>query len=302
VSLAGEGTLVLHYHRIANLDRDPYRLCVRPETFAAQIERLRARARIVSLAHVLKRETGTRIAITLDDGYHDTAGAAREVLEDLDVPATVFVVAGAVGSEREFWWDRLERVVFEGLARSERLETEVAGARLLVDTRTDAGLARAQRALYVRLRGQPHDAIERSLAELESALGVPRRARATHRPLNVDELREVAGSPVLEVGAHTLSHPRLSSLPLDEQREEIGGSRKVLEELTGHTVDTFSYPHGDADRAVMAAVKEARYTLACVSDPIRVPRRAARFALPRRVVLDWPPDELDRRLDEWLAT
>ncbi|HEX2045480.1 MAG TPA: polysaccharide deacetylase family protein [Gaiellaceae bacterium] len=292
--------LILLYHRVAELERDPYRLAVRPDAFAAQLEALRARLEVVPLASLLRPASHDRAAITFDDGYADVAGSAREILESAGLPATVFVVAGAVDREGEFWWDRLERLVFEALAGHESLDVALDGRRLYVDTRSPAGRGRAHRTLYVRLRELPLGAIERFLDEL-AAEGDDPGPREAYRALGRGELAALAAAPAIEVGAHSLSHPRLSRIVPDEQRAEIAGSRRRLEELTGVTVTSFSYPHGDVDATVARIVEEAGYALACSSRPGSVSAGDSQFELPRRSVFDWDRDTFAGLLDEWLA-
>ena len=292
--------LILLYHRVVELERDPHGLVVSPEVFSAQLAVLQRRLAVVPLAQLLERAREDRVAITFDDGYWDAAGVARSVLESAGAPATVFVVAGAVGRAREFWWDRLEHLVLDRLAGSEVLDLSVSGTRLYVDTRSRAGLERAHRALYVRIRRHPLGAIERFLDDLGASAGnaPPREA---YRALTAAELRELGASPWVEIGAHSLHHPHLSRLPGDEQRIEIGESRRRLEALTGGFVTSFSYPHGDVDASVARAVEEAGYSLACCSRPGLVSRWESRFLLPRQVVLGWEAEEFGRRLDAWLA-
>ena len=63
--------------------------------------------------------------------------------------------------------------------------------------------------------------------------------------LTADELRQLDAHPLCTIGAHTVSHPRLSELPLDAQRLEIEEGKRQIEDLVGHEVRHFSYPHGD---------------------------------------------------------
>jgi len=56
----------------------------------------------------------------------------------------------------------------------------------------------------------------------------------------VCELREMG----MQVGAHTVSHPILRTLPREEARREIEVSKQVLEGLLGANVDLFAYPNG----------------------------------------------------------
>ena len=101
-----DGRLILMYHRVASAATDPLELCVAPERFAEHLELLESLGRIVPLRDFARAKgNGLTVAITFDDGYADNVLAAAPLLEQHDAPATVFVVAGAVGSPRAFWWD-----------------------------------------------------------------------------------------------------------------------------------------------------------------------------------------------------
>ncbi len=254
------------YHRVATVDSDPLGLCVATERFAEQLELLQSAARIVPLGEITRaRSNGLTVAITFDDGYADNALAAAPLLEAHDAPATVFVVAGAVGSGRAFWWDRLAALV---------------------------GLDRYW-PLWDRLRVLPAERIEEEL----QALGP--ETETDGRPLSEDELAALAAGPV-EVGAHTLTHQSLPALPAEERRREIAGSRERLEELVDRPLDAFAYPYGDYDSATVRLVKRSGFRTACTIHENRLSRLSSRFLLPRYPVRDWPADELERRLATWL--
>ena len=69
------------------------------------------------------------------------------------------------------------------------------------------------------------------------------------------------------IGAHTMTHPRLTRIPRDRAREEISASRKLLEDRFGVAIRHFCYPYGDHDAAVMELVAEAGYQTACTTQP-----------------------------------
>lgn len=91
-----------------------------------------------------------------------------------------------------------------------------------------------------------------------------------------------------EIGAHTLTHPRLTEIPAGQAREEIFSSKKKLEDQFGIEVRHFCYPYGKWNRPVRDLVEEAGYetavTLDCgVNGPVHDP-----FAL-KRVGVRHPP-------------
>ncbi len=81
--------------------------------------------------------------------------------------------------------------------------------------------------------------------------------------LNGEQTREMAQSGLIYFEPHTRSHPRLSQLPEDEVREEIVGSKKAVEELTGKTCSSFAYPYGDYNHVAKRLVEEIGFEAAC---------------------------------------
>lgn len=67
-----------------------------------------------------------------------------------------------------------------------------------------------------------------------------------------------------EIGSHTMNHPRLAKIPLDEARVEIERSRHIIGEFLGEVPSTFAYPYGNGEdeESVRALVKEAGYRVA----------------------------------------
>jgi len=66
-----------------------------------------------------------------------------------------------------------------------------------------------------------------------------------------------------EVGSHTRSHPHLSQLAGDERlRDELAGSREVMEANLGRPVDSIAYPYGDFDARVVSVAGETGYRAA----------------------------------------
>ena len=65
-----------------------------------------------------------------------------------------------------------------------------------------------------------------------------------------------------EIGAHTLTHPVLTQIPLEAARREISGSREWLQDITGKPVSAFCYPKGRSNPELQATVREAGYRVA----------------------------------------
>jgi peptidoglycan/xylan/chitin deacetylase (PgdA/CDA1 family) len=75
----------------------------------------------------------------------------------------------------------------------------------------------------------------------------------------------------VEIGAHTRSHPILSQLPDDAAlEEEIGGSARRIEEMTGRAPRHFCYPNGrtqDVTARTVEAVRRAGFRTGVTTEP-----------------------------------
>ncbi|BAL93778.1 putative hydrolase [Rubrivivax gelatinosus IL144] len=88
----------------------------------------------------------------------------------------------------------------------------------------------------------------------------------TDRLMSASELRELQAAG-MEIGSHTMSHQRLTSLAAGRRQDEIEASRTMLEDALGSPVHAFAYPYGDFDADSAAAVRAAGYSSACTTQP-----------------------------------
>lgn len=63
-----------------------------------------------------------------------------------------------------------------------------------------------------------------------------------------------------EIGGHTVNHVRLDSVPAAQAREEIVGSKQLLEDITGVPCTMFCPPGGRFGQLHLDAMKEAGYS------------------------------------------
>ncbi len=89
-------------------------------------------------------------------------------------------------------------------------------------------------------------------------------SRPRLRLLDAEGIREVSRQG-MEVGSHTMSHPRLPDLDAEALDPEVNDSRRILGEVLGMPVEGFCYPYGDLDGAAVQAVRRAGYAYACAT-------------------------------------
>jgi peptidoglycan/xylan/chitin deacetylase (PgdA/CDA1 family) len=82
-----------------------------------------------------------------------------------------------------------------------------------------------------------------------------------------DVQKMLDANPPWELASHTISHVDLTTLGSADLHHEVAGSRRVLQDRFGVSVDNFCYPSGQYDDAVIAAVKAAGYRSATTENP-----------------------------------
>jgi peptidoglycan/xylan/chitin deacetylase (PgdA/CDA1 family) len=139
---------------------------VTPEAFRDQMAWLAANRPVISLEDAAAGVPG--VAITLDDGYLDNLTQAAPILREFGIPATVFIVAGRVGSflDHDVENDNARLMSWENLWEWVSLGLD-AGAH----TMTHPRLARLS-------RDEQHYEIGESKRLLEKHLGRPIHAMA----------------------------------------------------------------------------------------------------------------------------
>jgi peptidoglycan/xylan/chitin deacetylase (PgdA/CDA1 family) len=83
-----------------------------------------------------------------------------------------------------------------------------------------------------------------------------------------------------EIGAHSLTHPDLTTLSGAQLRREVAGPKRMLERRFGIEVDFFCYPGGRFDARVVGEVKDAGY-LGATTTREGIARRDEPFTLRR---------------------
>lgn len=313
--------MILLYHRVAGPRFDPMRLDVAPARFADHLDVLRAQAAVLPLEEFEMRRRAGRlperaVAVTFDDGYADNLLVAMPLLQHAGVPATIFITAGMVDGAGEFWWDDVERIAFVGRALSDGLPMPeiawCAEGNVPAFDRTwnvSAGAPRTTRqtlflALCETLRSRPPRERDARVGALRDWAGVPAAARETHRVLRRTELRSLASVTGVTIGAHTMTHPRLSAQTAALQREELRESRELLAAWTDQPVWGVAYPFGtavDVSTTTVQAARAAGFEAAFANTAGPAWRWSDRWRVPRYLVRDWDAATFAQKLLQWWA-
>jgi peptidoglycan/xylan/chitin deacetylase (PgdA/CDA1 family) len=295
--------VILGYHKIGEVSDDFYEICVSSKHFSEHLGILRRDYHPICLTEMVSHlKNGTlphkSVAITFDDGYADNLLQAKPLLEHFDIPATIFISPGNLGGE--FWWDELERLILTTAKLPESIRSSMDGEILELNTNKTGTRKQLLKMLYERLlmmKAQERDAV---LDNLRSWAGDTLKAPPASRLLQPAEIIQLAGGGLIEIGAHTMTHPILPRLPISEQKKEIQDSKDLLEDILGKPVTGFAYPNGSFNQDTEAVVKESGFQYACSSKRDVIWRRQQIYHLPRFWPKDWDGNRMINDMSFWL--
>ena len=317
--------LILGYHRVQDLENDPWSMCVSPRNFEQHLDVLRRTAQPLGLrqlaeSHRRGKVPDRGVVLTFDDGYADNLTMAVPLLERYEAPATMFITTGQIGARNEFWWDELERILLIPDRLPEQLHLTIdaepcswnlvsasnySSEQRHQDRRVKAWEAKPGTRLHFyysvwdRLRRAAPTARRGLLDKILEWADTDPNPRSTHRALTTRELENLAVNRLIEIGAHTVSHLFLPHYPTAEQHTEIAGSKRYLEDLLGASISSFAYPHGEYNEETLRIVRGVGFETACTLGERAVWKYSHRLRYPRCCVEDWNGDEFEKRIRNW---
>jgi peptidoglycan/xylan/chitin deacetylase (PgdA/CDA1 family) len=176
--------------------------------------------------------------LTFDDGYLNFYSTAFPLLKRYQLPATMFLVTGLVGTGQGTWQDRLFCAIADTPCVSVRF------FRSLWELQTKHQRANAYRAIVYKLKRMPFSDKERAVQQLMTDLRPSGEAVSpAYSLMNWDQVHELRRTGLVDFGAHTHTHQVLSRCLPEMQFDELRRSRDVLHDRLGEC-KLFAYPNG----------------------------------------------------------
>lgn len=232
--------------------------------FERRLDHLRRHYSIIGLDDALSRlQRAPRagrvpVLLTFDDGYRSFLDTVYPALRRHRAPVVLSVATGRVGADG-LWTD----AVRSALPSAEPLIAE--------------------------LKRMPDDERRRAVRDLCEASP---SAKATERKmLTWNELKTLAVDQLVTIGAHSVSHPILSTLPDSRAEAEIAQSGRDLERELGARPSVFAYPNGSREDFTdehERMVRAAGYRVAFSTVPGLALAGSNLHCLPR-TCLGWEP-------------
>ncbi|CAK6686847.1 hypothetical protein ICNINCKA_00083 [Synechococcus sp. CBW1107] len=319
--------IILMYHRVAEVSQDPWALAVTPKNFNEHLRIIRQQAIPLKLHELVQaqQEGGLPdrvVAVTFDDGYSDNFYNAAPLLNQSQIPATIFTVTGYTGTNCEFWWDELARILLQPRPLPPFLELTLAGKPQTwhLGMATDYHIEDMERdrcykaweappdsrlgfyyRVWAHLRPLLASQQKQAIVEIQAWANDTSITRSSCRPMTMDQIIRLDQGGLITIGAHTVSHPLLSKHQPAVQKAELLKSKHALETWLNRPVTLFAYPFGDYAQETREIAREVGFCCACTTQSQRVSRGSDLFQLPRYGVENCSGDEFAQKLSAWFS-
>lgn len=196
-----------------------------------------------------------RINITFDDGFRDVYDNAFPILRKHKIPFTIYLVGNFPKGTSDIWWIQLERYANGNVEWFEKTMKEIyQSSRNMRDV------------MHEKTESEPDRDLCKDLA------------------LSWSQLREMVDSGLCTIGSHSMTHPSLTRISMEEVRHELTESKRIIEEHLPIRVEHFSYPHSMESPEIQAMLKETGYKTATMGYGGKVRKGDNLYKLNRRYI------------------
>lgn len=220
--------------------------------------------------------------VSFDDGYRDNYIYALPILKKYNIQAIFYLTVDCI-DKRPPWPSELRFLIYK--TNKTLLNLSSLSVSLLVDDAANKESAYNNlKKMMVRMNCSGRESVLSEISR-KAALKISDMKELDGLMLTWKDVHEMRAQG-MEIGSHTLSHPSLPFISLDEADKEIRQSKDMLERALDAPVEHFSYPNpGDYlnfNKTLKALLEEAGYLSAATSVPGHVHRGDDPWALRRK--------------------
>ncbi len=225
------------------------------------------------------------ICVTFDDGYVNNLEVAAPILQQYNIPATVYIATGFSAGENMFNDRVIELVAMQDLST---INLQAIGENAIELKNTEDRINAAHFVL-TKVKYLPIGKRKSLITDLYKENGVKERPSKMMTVEQIQKLRQMG----VEIGAHTVAHPILKVLDPREQKQQIAQSKQELEHILGEKIQGFAYPNGksdnDYDQTTRDIVEELEFDYALSTNWGITTKNSDKFQLNRFTPWDTTP-------------
>lgn len=260
--LRPNGVIVLMYHRIG--DEQGFFSSFSVEKFSEQMQWIKSNCNVIhpdEIEESIKnnKKSKPNVLITFDDGYKCCYEHAYPILEELSLPALVFLATQPPDEGGMIWTDFLYFLIFS----TDETKIILPWSNELVYFDGDERKIKTLSTIKSYLKQIDNKLRIKYLNLLEKSLHTSKKSNLNRQMLSWDEVRNSLS--IVSYGGHTHTHPIMSKLTEDELNDEIKTCKERIFAETGIYPRSFAYPNGryaDYNELSLKVLKKHGYQLA----------------------------------------
>ena len=287
--------LVIMYHRIGAKKDDWSFETLSPQDFERQIDYFCRNFQVLSLdeiaqyIHQEKSLPEKAVVITFDDGYRDNYLHAYPILKKYNVPAIIFLTSGHIGSDKLFWWEKVSYIIHHtafsvldldelGYYNYQALENRSLTSLIICNHLKE--LPEEKKSIWIEKLSN------KCQVTVPDGLG-------KDLFLSWEEVKEMSNDNI-DFGAHSVSHPIMTNISLEQAKDEIVQSKKTIEENIAKEVYAFSYPNGNFNPELVRLVRDNGFTVAVSAPPYVSEKPISAKDNPFELGRIWPDEDFNK--------
>lgn len=270
--------VILCYHRVNNktgifYDRN---ISADIKEFKSQMLYIKKHFNIISIEQLINYYMGesnlkpNSIMITFDDGFKDNELNAFPILEELGIPAVVFLTTGFINSDDVPWEDQIS-YVFKKLF----IEEIIINKKEIYSLRSPEEKENSIWKFCKKLKMINPDIRKEIIEGLIDKYKIDKeKMKELGHSMSIGYMSkkdiQYWSNHGIDFGIHTVTHPCLTTLNEERIYEEISESKKALETIIDKPVNAFAYPYGkkgDFNHVTASLLKKAGITTGMIFEP-----------------------------------
>jgi peptidoglycan/xylan/chitin deacetylase (PgdA/CDA1 family) len=254
------GSRIMVYHGICPADPLKFKtLFISERTFEAHLKFYKRHFNVISLDDYYREkfsDSKFNICLTFDDGFANNYKYVLPLLAEYEMPATFFITAIQAAGYDILWNDFLGIVSKYGPDR-----IEFKGGIYLKDSNNKYRSTIDNTSLADKLRATGFKEKAEMMKEFE-----PLSSFKNNKPnedywlqMTAEQIREVAQSPWVTIGAHGHYHNDLTQISNADALNELILTKQYLEHITGKKIKSIAFPYGAYNPGLIAAAIKCGY-------------------------------------------
>ena len=246
--------VILMYHRIL---QDDFINGLAPQEFEQQVAYISKHFNVVSIEDLLRDVKNNcvqpySLALTFDDGHYDFYTHAWPILKKYNFPASLYITTGFVDGTTWLWPDLLKYILLN--SNEAILNVEHLGD---ISTRaTDHHINWHKLGDHcLTLTTDSRNSLLHRLAA-DAKISISESPQPPFHSVTWPQLQEMS-TEGLVVGSHTVTHPILSSLSIENLHYELGASANAIQQHLGAAPAGICYPNGRPEDISEGVIKAA---------------------------------------------